>query len=83
VAGEDMQMRVRSVAHESVGEGGFADAGLAADQDKAALTIAYSSQAIVQQGEFAITPEEVRCACSARAHVIPGAEEADSPMHRL
>ncbi|MEA2586446.1 MAG: ATPase domain, partial [Thermomicrobiales bacterium] len=46
VAGEDGHPRVRRLAREPVGEGGFPDAGLTADQHEAAPTGLRGSQAV-------------------------------------
>ena len=58
VADEDVGARVRRLAAERIREGGLPDAGLAADQDEAALAIAHRSQAIVQEREFAVAPDQ-------------------------
>jgi hypothetical protein len=58
VAGEDGQTRVRRLAGELIGEGGLADAGLTADQDEAPPTTARRGQAVVQEGEFAVAPNQ-------------------------
>jgi len=54
------QPRVRGIPREPVGEGGLADASLAADQDEAAPASARRGQSVVQDGEFAVAPDEGR-----------------------
>src|SRR5262249_44235893 len=61
VAREDGNARVRGRAGEPAGEGGLADAGLAADQHQAAPAVARGSQAVAQDGEFAVAPDEWWC----------------------
>ena len=58
VADEDVRARARRLAAERIREGGLANAGLTSDQDEAAPTIARRGQAVVQEGEFAVAPDQ-------------------------
>jgi hypothetical protein len=60
VTGEDVCARVGGVADEVISEGGLADAGLTADEDEGAATGVSGRQAVMQDGTFAVTPDEGR-----------------------
>jgi hypothetical protein len=55
-----MRAGIRRRVRERVGEGSLTDTGLAAEQHETPPTALHGSQAIVEEGEFAVPPDEGR-----------------------